>query len=101
MPYDPVYKGIMEVLVDDEGLMNGFKVHWPNESESVYRRTKSGIEMTNCFLDLKNANIEMFVGTYAREPGIFSPLVEADAVPIYTRLDGSSADLTWPSLEPE
>jgi hypothetical protein len=99
MPYDPVYKGIMEVLVDDEGLMNGFKVHWPNESESVYRRTNDGIEMTNCFLDLKNANIEMFVGTYAREPGVFSPLVEADAVPIYTRLDGSSADLTWPSPE--
>ena len=32
--YDPDYKGIMEVLVDAEGLMNGFKVHWPNNSDS-------------------------------------------------------------------
>jgi hypothetical protein len=99
IPYDPVYKGIMEILVDDEGLMNGFKVHWPNASESVYRRTKDGIDMTNCMLDLKDANIEMFVGMYARQPGTFSPLVEADAIPIYTRADGSSADLAWPSPE--
>jgi len=96
MPYDPVYKGIMEVLVDDEGLMNGFKVHWPNASDSFYRRAKDGIEMTNCLLDVRHATIEMFVGLYAQHPGTFSPLVEIDALPVYTRLEGSSADLTWP-----
>ena len=36
--YDQHYKGIMEVLVDDDGLMNGFRVHWPNGSDSTYRR---------------------------------------------------------------
>ena len=97
MPYDPHYKGIMEVLVDDEKLMNGFKVHWPNGSESVYRRTKDGIDMTNCLLDLKNANINFFVDLYARKPGKFSPLVEADLLPVYTRLEGSDVALTWSS----
>ena len=97
MPYDPVYKGILEVLVDDEGLMNGFKVHWPNTSESVYRRANDGIEMTNCFLKLKRANIELFVGSYARRPGTFSPLVEIDASPVYTPLEGTDSALTWPS----
>jgi hypothetical protein len=77
--------------------MNGFKVHWPNASASIYRRTTEGIEMTNCSLDMKNANIQMFVGLYARRPGTFSPLVEIDALPIYTPLEGNNAELMWPS----
>jgi hypothetical protein len=97
IPYDPSYKGIMEVLVDGDGLMNGFKVHWPNASESLYRRTRDGIDMANCTLDFKNANISLFVNLYARTPGKFSPLVEESGAPIYTRLEGSSTDLTWPS----
>lgn len=95
LPYDPHYKGIMEVLVDDDGLLNGFKVHWPNRCDSFYRRGTEGIEMTNCFLDIKNATVQMFVGTYARRPGRFSPLVEADASPAYSPLEGSTADLRW------
>lgn len=95
LPYDLRYKGIMEILVDDEGLMNGFKVHWPNKSESVYRRTESGIDMSNCHLDFQRATIEMFVGLYARRPGKFSPLVEADALLAYTRIEGSESDLHW------
>jgi hypothetical protein len=76
----------MEVLVDAEGLMNGFKVHWPNSSESTYRRTDDGIEMTNCMLDLKNATLSLFVDRYAINPGTFSPLVEDGAEPAYTPL---------------
>jgi hypothetical protein len=97
IPYDPIYKGIIEIPVDDEGLMKGFKVHWPNASASIYRRTTEGIEMTNCSLDMKNANIQMFIGLYARRPGTFSPLVEIDALPIYTPLEGNNAELMWPS----
>ena len=97
MPYDPINKGIMEVLVDGDGLMNGFKVHWPNASESLYRRTEEGIDMANCMLDPKNANISLYVDLYARTPGEFSPLVEADAAPVYTKLEGSSLDLLWPT----
>lgn len=95
IPYDPVYKGFMEVLADEEGLMCGFKIHWPNNSESTYRRTQDGIDMTNCMLDFENANIEFMVGLYARQPGDFSPLVEVDGVPVYTRLDDGGEIPEW------
>ena len=50
VPYDPHYKGLMEVLVDAQDVMCGFRVHWPNGSESTYRRTQDGVEMINCYL---------------------------------------------------
>ncbi len=89
IPFDPVYKGLIEILANDEGLLCGFKVHWPNNSESTYRRTQDGIDMTNCMLDMKNSNIEFMVGLYACQPGEFSPLVEADGIPVYTKIEGS------------
>jgi hypothetical protein len=95
IPYDQHYKGLMEVLVDKDGLMNGFKVHWPNKSESTYRRTEDGIDMSNCLLDLPNSTIQLFVGLYARNPGTFSPLVEADGKPVYTNVEGSDAEVHW------
>jgi hypothetical protein len=95
VPYDPVYKGLLEVLVSDDDLMCGFKVHWPNNSESVYRRTRHGIDMINCMLDMKNSTIEFMVDLYAREPGEFSPLVEKDGVPTYTRLEGTGLVPRW------
>jgi hypothetical protein len=95
VPYDPVYKGLMEVLVRDDDLMCGFKVHWPNHSESVYRRADDGIEMINCMLDIEHATIQFMVGLYAREPGKFSPLVEKDGVPTYTRLEGTEVAPKW------
>ena len=95
VPYDPTYKGLMEILADDENLMCGFKVHWPNNSESVYRRTQDGIEMTNCMLDLKNSKVEFIVGLYARNPDAFSPLVEVNNKPVYTVIDGTEVTPTW------
>jgi len=95
IPYDPTYKGLMEVLVDEDDLLCGFKVHWPNNSESVYRRTADGIEMTNCMLDLRNATIEFMVGLYASNPGTFSPLVEAWESPVYTALEGTGKIPAW------
>jgi hypothetical protein len=84
------------VLVDGEGLMCGFKVHWPNNSESFYRRTEEGVDMCNCMLDLKNATVDLFVDRYARVPGSFSPLVERDGQPAYTRLEGVIEPPVWP-----
>jgi len=95
IPYDPVYKGLIEVLVDDEDLMCGFKIHWPNNSESTYRRTKSGIDMVNCHLDLKNSTIEFMVGLYAQNPGEFSPLVENKGTSVYTKLEGRGEVPVW------
>ena len=96
IPYDPHYKGLMEVLVDDRDVMCGFRVHWPNNSQSTYRRTKDGVEMTNCMLDLKNATLDLFVDRYAQKPSSFSPLVENDASPIYTKLEGCDEVPSWP-----
>lgn len=95
IPYDPHYKGLMEILVDDDDLMCGFRVHWPNGSESTYRRTEEGIDMTNCMPDFDNATIEFMVGLYAADPGEFSPLVGKDSVPQYSKLEGSGEIPKW------
>jgi hypothetical protein len=96
IPYDSHYKGLMEILVDDQDLLCGFVVHWPNNSQSMYRRTEQGVDMANCMVDLKNATIQLWVDLYAQNPGSFSPLVERDAQPIYTPLDKSDTRPTWP-----
>ena len=93
--YDSAYKGMMEILVDDNNLMCGFKVHWPNNSESVYRRTPDGIEMTNTMLDLSRSTVDFFVGLYARDPGSFSPLVEKGSEPKYTPLEITGEVPVW------
>src|SRR5688500_19044841 len=95
IPYDPVCKGLMEILVDDDDLMCGFKVHWPNNSESVYRRTAERIEMKNCMLSIKNSTLSLFVDLYARRPSEFSPLVERDSIPKYTKLEGTGDFPEW------
>ena len=43
----------------------------------------------NCMLDMTNATIRFMVDSYAREPGQFNPLVEKDAVPNCTKLEGT------------
>ena len=96
VPYDPHYKGLMEVLVDTRDLMCGFRIHWPNESESTYRRTENGIEMTNCYLNPERETITPLVGQFARAPDGFSPLVERDAEPVYSKLDGCDVIPKWP-----
>lgn len=97
IPYDAHYKGLMEVLVDHRDVTCGFSVHWPNNSQSTYRRTEKGVTMINCSVDLKNATLSLYVDLYARKPGAFSPLVEHGGQPIYTPLDGSDIRPTWPA----
>lgn len=97
IPYDSRYKGLMEVLVDDRDMMCGFAVHWPNNSQSLYRRTEAGAEMVNCMVDVKNATVGLCVGRYAQKPGTFSPLVEQGTNPLYTPLDNSDIRPTWPN----
>ena len=96
LPYDLHYKGLLEVLADNDGTMCGFRVHWPNGSDSTYRRTEDGIEMVNCMLAMQQNTIEFMVGMYARNPGSFSPLVEDGAQPVYTTREGDDVPLNWP-----
>jgi hypothetical protein len=65
--------------------------------ESFYRRTEEGVDMCNCTVDLKNASLDLFVNQYARKPGTFSPLVEHDGQPVYTKLEGVDEFPVWPS----
>ena len=89
-------KGVMEILVDAENLMNGFKVHWPNGSESVYRRTENGIVMDNCMLALDHNTLDLFVGLYAQRSSAFSPLVEEGTAPNYTPLENGETPIWSP-----
>lgn len=95
IPYDPHYKGLMEVLANTDGLLVGFKVHWPNGEESYYRRADDGIDMVNCFLSFQRETIELFVGMYARKRDSFSPLVERGEKPKYTPVQGSLKEVVW------
>ena len=96
LAYDPNYKGIMEVLVDGDGLMDGYKVHWPNGSNSYYRRTPTGVDQVNSILQAHRPAVELFVGMYARQPGDFSPLVERGAEPIYSPLENGKPTIWAP-----
>ena len=40
-------------------------------------------------------SLPLTVGPYAREPGQFSPLVEKDGVPSYTKLEGTGVIPKW------
>ncbi|MCY4047174.1 MAG: hypothetical protein OXF42_03565 [Candidatus Dadabacteria bacterium] len=95
MPYDPQYKGLLEIIVDNNDLMCGFKIHWPNNSESIYKRTQEGVEMVNCMEDHTKSTIDFMVGMYAQNPGAFSPLVEKGQKPIYTKLEDSEKSPEW------
>ena len=97
VPYDPHYKGLMEVLVDAQDVMCGFRVHWPNGSECTCRRTEDGIEMINCYFDKKDKTIGLFVNQYAQKRSEFSPLVERGTEPVYSKLKGCDVIPTWPT----
>ncbi len=96
IPYDSHYKGMMEILANNDGLMCGFKVHWPNGTDSTYRRTDDGIDMENCMLAIHHNTLELMVGMYASNPSEFSPLVEKGALPVYSNREGNTAPLHWP-----
>jgi hypothetical protein len=96
IPYDPLYKGLMEVLVDNRDVMCGFKVHWPNGSESMYRRTEYGIDMVNCMVSPEHATLQLMVGLFPRGRGPFSPLVEQGGVPVYSKIEGIDEPPVWP-----
>lgn len=93
--YDPVYKGIFEFLSSDDGRLEGFKIHWPNGSDSYYRRSPSGNKCVNCFVTAKSPAFELFVGIYARKRGEFSPLVDEGASPVYSPVEKTGEIPYW------
>jgi hypothetical protein len=90
--YDERYKGILEILYDDS-LACGVSLHWPNGSTSTWRRTGIGCSCINMIFTNEGA-LEPMVGLYSSTPGVYSPLVDRNAAPVYSALvDGSSP--TW------
>jgi hypothetical protein len=87
-------KGVIEILVDTDKLMNGFNVLWPNGSESVYCRTENGIVKDNCMLALDHNTLNLFAGLYAQRRSAFSPSVEEGTAPNYAPLENGEL-LIW------
>jgi len=95
IPFDGHYKGVLQLLFDDEQRLVGFRTYWPNGSLSEYSRTRDGAVSTNMVFD-PDGSINFMVGLYASRPGTFSPLVECDAIPIYSEVPGTAFRPHWP-----
>lgn len=95
--YDDDYKGILEILADDEGFLCGAAIHWPNGTESSYLRTPNGSKPMNIIpLD---GGLETFVGQKHSPHDAFSPLLQPGQLPNYTPLSGSNKLLQWHELD--
>jgi hypothetical protein len=93
--YDLRYKGILEIVVDEEEYLCGAVIHWPNGIESSYLRTGEGSRPLNLLpLDGK---LEAFVGTQHSPHDPFSPLLKPGDLPRYTPLRDHSDPLNWPN----
>ncbi|MHB8676627.1 MAG: hypothetical protein ACYDCE_09205 [Candidatus Acidiferrales bacterium] len=95
IPYDGHYKGLLQLLFDDENRLTGFRVYWPNGSLSEYKRVKSASAGFNLAFD-SDRSVNFMVGLYASKPGGFSPLVERDAQPLYCEIPGTRIRPHWP-----
>ncbi|MGH8773518.1 MAG: hypothetical protein ACREV2_20435, partial [Burkholderiales bacterium] len=94
LPYDGHYKGLLELLFEDN-LLCGFRAYWPNGSNSEFTRTQAGCWGVNTTFE-RDGSINFMVGLYASKPGSFSPLVEHDGAPRYTPAKGRTKMPFWP-----
>jgi hypothetical protein len=94
LPYDGHYKGLLELLFEDD-LLCGFRTYWPNGSNSEFTRTHAGCSGVNTTFE-KDGSINFMVGLYASKRGSFSPLVEQDGAPRYTPAPGRAKAPHWP-----
>jgi len=95
LPYDGHYKGVLQLLFDEEDRLMGYRVYWPNQTVGEYRRGRSGCGGSNFTFD-PDGSINFFVGLYASNPGAFSPLVESNAEPSYALVPGTTLRPHWP-----
>ncbi len=94
-PLDHARKGLVEFLVDAQGLLNGFTIHWPNGRESTFRRRQAGIEMSNVSI-LEDGSVGFVYGAEHQEREAFSPLVPRGSTPHYTPCEGQTEPPRWP-----
>jgi hypothetical protein len=100
IPFDSHYKGIIQLIFDEDQRLIGFRVYWPNGSLSEYERLKSASSGSNLVFD-PDGSINLMVGLYASKPGDFSPLVERDGQPAYPEIPETKIRPFWPeNLKP-
>ncbi len=95
VPYEIELKALLELLFDDQEVLRGFKVHWPNKSESVFRRTGARCELQNVKID-SDGSVNLYMGEYYREHHPMTPLVPQGGQLEYTPAEGSSQPPRWP-----
>jgi len=95
LPYDGYYKGVLQLVFDNDAALAGFRVFWPNESVSEYSRSRNGCTGSNLVFD-SDGSINFMVGLYASRPGSFSPLVEDGVQPAYASVPGTVLKPHWP-----
>lgn len=93
-PGQTALKGLLEFLIDGHGLLCGWKIHWPNQLDSTYRRTAIGREAVNMF-NTPDGAVEFMPGEYFAEHDSFSPLIPRGTSPRYTLSEGVSRPPTW------
>ena len=93
-PDQRALKGLLEFLIDGEGLLCGWRVHWPNQLDSTYRRTAIGREAVNMF-NTPDGAVDFMPGEYFAEHDSFSPLLPPGASPRYAPTEETSRSPTW------
>jgi hypothetical protein len=96
LPFDARYKGVLQLVFDEEQRLIGFRAYWPNGSFSEYTRSKKGSTALNLNFGA-DRSIDFMVGEYASKPGNFSPLVEHDRAPVYAEIPGTTVRPYWPT----
>ena len=91
--YDSNYKGILEILVDEEEYLCGAVLHWPNGLESRYERLAEGSRSMNVIP--VDGKLETLVGQQYSPHDPFSPLLRLGETPRYTNLRGVDTPLKW------
>ena len=96
MPFDAHYKGLLQLMFDEQQRLVGFRAYWPNGSLSEFTRAEKGSTALN--LDFNSdRRIDFMVGEYASRPGSFSPLVKHDGTPVYAEIPGTTVRPYWPT----
>jgi hypothetical protein len=96
VPYDGHYKGLLELLFEDDALA-GYRAYWPNASNSEFSRTRAGCSAMNVTFD-DDGSMNFMVGLYAPKGrrSAFSPLVEEGTQPTYRAAAPRTVAPHWP-----